>query len=67
MSAFPKRDHTDELNRLAPAAFNAQMGTVLADLVAKHNALCVKLDADTGVAATNHAATLSVVQLGGKP
>ena len=49
-----------DLNRSNRAAANADLGGVLADLVTKHNALLAKLDADTGVASTDYAATLAV-------
>lgn len=35
----------DQLNRLAPAARDAQLGTVLADLIAQHNALLADVNA----------------------
>lgn len=50
----------DELNRSMPAAARAALGTKLRELIEKHNALLVKLDADGGVTATNFAATLSI-------
>ncbi len=53
----------DQLTRCMPAAADAKLGDVLADLIAKHNALLVKLDADTGVASTDYSATLKVTDL----
>jgi hypothetical protein len=50
----------DELNRSMPAAKKVSLGTMLKDLAEKHNALLAKLDADTGVASTDYAATLRV-------
>ena len=50
----------DELDRSMPAAARAALGNVLRDLVAKHNALLAKLDADAGVTDTNFTATLRV-------
>lgn len=48
---------------MAPAAAHAKLGDVLNDLITKHNALLVKLDADTGVNATDYTATLAVITL----
>lgn len=53
----------DELNRCMPAAANVQLGTLLNDIVTKHNALLAKLDADAGVTDTNYVATLTVTPL----
>lgn len=53
----------DELNRCMPAAAHAKLGDLLAEIITKHNALLAKLDADTGVAATNHVATLAITPL----
>lgn len=52
-----------ELNRSNPAAADAKLGDVLADLIAKHNALLAKLDQDAGVTDTNYTATLAVKDL----
>lgn len=49
-----------DLNKMNPAAANAKLGDLLDELAAKHNALLAKLDADTGVASTDYAATLRV-------
>lgn len=49
-----------DLNRMNRAAANAKLGDVLADLIVSHNALLAKLDTDSGVSATDHAATLAV-------
>lgn len=60
----------DQLNRMAPAARDAQLGSVVADLIAQNNALradlaalrtaynaaLAKLDADNGVTDTNYVA-----------
>ena len=66
---MPKKtdaQHVKDLNRLSPAAADADLGQVLADLIAAHNdlrakyvALLAKLDADAGVTDTNYAATIS--------
>ena len=53
-------DHEDRINRSMPAAQRVSLGTVIAELITSHNALLTKLDADTGVASTNYAATLRV-------
>lgn len=63
MSATRTVDAQDALNRSMPAAADAKLGDVLADLIKAHNDLLAKLDADTGVASTNYAATLSVKTL----
>lgn len=52
-----------QLNRSNPAAADAQLGTHLKELTDNFNALLAKLDGDTGVAATNHVATLAVKKL----
>jgi hypothetical protein len=52
-----------DLNRSDRAADNVKLGDVLRDLIANFNALLAKLDGDTGVNATNHAATLAVAKL----
>lgn len=60
----------DQLNRMAPAARDAQLGAVIEDLIAQNNALradvsalrakynaaLAKLDLDNGVTDTNYAA-----------
>lgn len=53
----------DELNRCMPAAAHAKLGDLLDEIITKHNALLAKLDADTGVAATDHASTLRIAPL----
>lgn len=69
---MPKSDaqHITDIGRINPAARSAQLGQVVADLIAtvnalsvdnaamlvKHNALLGKLDADAGVTDTNYAA-----------
>lgn len=53
----------DELNRMNPAAAHVKLGDVLNDIITQHNALLVKLDADAGVSATDHAATLKIKTL----
>jgi len=57
-------DHEAQLNRMNPASHYAVLGSVLADLIAKHNALLAKLDADATVTDTNYAALLTVNALG---
>ncbi len=52
-----------QLNRMNPAAADAKLGDVLADLIAKHNALLAKLDADVGVTDTNYTALHKVTDL----
>lgn len=59
----PARNLQDELNRCMPAAAHAKLGDLLNELITKHNALLAKLDADTGVASTNYAATVGVATL----
>lgn len=63
--------HIADLNRLTPAARDAALGQVIADLIAQNNALVAdlgtmrtklnatltKLDGDTGVAATDYNST----------
>lgn len=58
--AIVEIDHKRNLDKESPAAARAFLGTWLYELTQKHNALCAKLDADTGVAATDHVATLRV-------
>lgn len=53
----------DELNRMNPASAHAKLGDLMDEIITKHNALLAKLDADTGVAATDHAATLRIAPL----
>lgn len=53
----------DELNRMNPAAGHAKLGDLLVDIITKHNALLAKLDADAGVSATDHVATLKLTPL----
>lgn len=53
----------DELNRCMPAAANAKLGDLLDEIAVKHNALLAKLDADAGVAATDHVSTLRIAPL----
>jgi len=53
----------DELNRCMPAAANAKLGDLLDEIIAKHNALAAKLDADAGVTDTNYASTLRIAPL----
>lgn len=56
-----------QLNKLAPAAADAKLGDVLADLISelnalktKHNALVAKLDLDAGVTDTNYTSLTGV-------
>lgn len=53
----------DQLNRSSPANRDAKLGDTVNDLITNFNALLAKLDSNHG-AATDHAATLSVTQLG---
>ena len=53
----------DHLNRSMPAAHEAQLGTVIKDLITALNALLAKLDADVGVTGTDYASTLVVKTL----
>lgn len=53
----------DELNRMNPAANHAMLGDLLNEIIAKHNALAAKLDADAGVTDTNFASTLRIAPL----
>lgn len=52
-----------QMNRMNPTAADAKLGDVLVELIAKHNALLAKLDADAGVTDTNYVATLAVASL----
>lgn len=63
MTATRTVDVQRALNKSMPAAQRAKLGDVLNDLITKHNALLAKLDADTGVAATDYVATLAVKPL----
>jgi hypothetical protein len=53
----------DELNRMNPSASHAKLGDLLTEIIADHNALLAKLDADTGVAATDYLSTLRIAPL----
>lgn len=57
------QDNQKALNKMAPAAKQAALGDCINDLITKNNALLAKLDADTGVASTDYAATLAVTTL----
>ncbi len=57
------RSAVDMLNRMTPAAAYVKLGEILDELVTKHNALCVKLDADAGVTGTDYAATLGMTPI----
>lgn len=63
MSATRTIDPKDALNRAMPANARVQLGDVVDDLIAKHNALLAKLDADVGVTGTDYVATLKVKTL----
>jgi hypothetical protein len=58
-----KWDHKDRLNRMNPAANRVELGSLVQELIDKHNALLAKLDVDTGVNSTNYASTLSIANL----
>lgn len=53
----------EELNRMNPAAGHAKLGDLLTEIIAKYNALAVKLDADAGVTDTNYSASLKIAPL----
>lgn len=57
----------DELNRCSPAASHAKLGDLLAEIIAKHNAVLVQMDAAAAatVAAlgTTNVATLTIKPL----
>jgi len=57
------RNLKDELNRMNPAAAHVKLGDVVDELIAKHNALLAKLDADAGVTDTNYTSLLRVAPL----
>ena len=63
MSATRTIAPKDALNRAMPANARVQLGDVVDDLIAKHNALLAKLDADVGVTGTDYVATLKVKTL----
>lgn len=56
-------NHIERLNRMAPAAFTAELGQVLDDLITQHNALLAKLDADTGLDDSDYVSTLKITPL----
>lgn len=58
--AHPYHDLENVLNRMSPAAAQAQLGSLVQELIDKHNALCAKLDADATVTDEDYAATLSI-------
>lgn len=60
---IPKKTVVDRANKMSPTAELIRLGTVLDDLITKHNALLAKLDADAGVTDTNYAATQSVAAI----
>lgn len=57
------RDLEDILNRMNPGAAHVQLGTVLKELLASHNALLAKLDADAGITDEDYEATLALTEL----
>ena len=57
------RNLKDELNRMNPAAAHVKLGDVVDELIAKHNALLAKLDADAGVTDVNFTTLLRVAPL----
>lgn len=57
------RDAVELINNLTPAADYVKLGAIMDELITKHNALCVKLDADAGVTSTDYKATLGIVEL----
>jgi hypothetical protein len=58
-----KWNHQDNLNRLTPGTAHVKLGDLLADIIAKHNALAAKLDADAGVTDTNYSALHAITTL----
>ena len=63
MAATAGRNLKDELNRMNPAAAHVKLGDVLHELITKHNAAMVKLDADAGVTDTNYTTLYRVAPL----
>lgn len=57
------RNAVDMLNSAMPTADYVKLGTIMDELITKHNALCAKLDADAGVTDTNYASTLGIATL----
>lgn len=57
------RNLKDELNRMNPAAAHVKLGDVVDELIAKHNSLLAKLDADAGVTDTTYTTLLRVAPL----
>lgn len=64
MAKKQNTQHRRDLNRLGPAAHDADIGQVVLDLIASNNALratvlalTAKLDADAGVTDTNYTTT----------
>lgn len=60
----PYRDLENILNRMNPAAAQAQLGSLLKELIEKHNQLLAKLDEDEGVSGDDFAETLGIAELG---
>jgi hypothetical protein len=63
----PKINHRDRLNRRDPTARDLKEGDLLEEMIGKYNtlltkfnALCTKLDGDSGVNQTNYAATIGI-------
>lgn len=58
----------DELNRCMPAADHAKLGDLLEEIVTKHNAVLVKMDAAAAATVaslgTTNVATLRIAPLG---
>lgn len=63
MSALANRNLQDELNRMNPAAHHAQLGSVIEELITKHNELLAKLDADIAVTDSDYVDTLAIKPL----
>ena len=77
MASKTDAHHIRDLNRTTPAARDAQMGQVVADLITQvnalvadlaalrtqYNAVMTKLDADAGVTDTNYNATRAMAAM----
>lgn len=57
------RNLEEMLNNATPGTSYAQLGTLLEELIDKHNELLAKLDADAGITDTDYEATLGIVGL----
>ena len=57
------KDLVKELDKLAPAAAHASLGTTIDGLQTAFNALLTKLDADAGVTDTTYSSLLKVTPI----